>query len=174
MTFKRPILRAKRAPCMRPVPILQKKDTGVAARVYFSALDPPVSHVHVWAPPSDHEGYARLLERRGESVDEFWAKTDAYYAAHPTPEPMPAPAPKPAIDTELVASSVKLYSTPKKWYKLLRVAGYSEAAIQKAIDRRQWLKDHDAELEEEINRRWGSAPTKATKKKIKAVKKKMV
>jgi hypothetical protein len=166
MTYKRPSFRAHG--CYASTP-LRCGNTGRAADVWAKRLVREVRRE--WAPPSDAEGYVRLLEMAGEPIGDFLVKTAAYYERHPPAEPREPPPPPPVIDADMAMECLPLRKTNMtRWLRSLKKAGWGNEAVMKAMETNQWRKDHDDELTAEITRRWGgSAPTK----KIKAVKKKV-
>lgn len=172
--MKRPIPKRHSTKCVVFAP-MRPGQTGRAAEVWFGT--PDAIRARVWTPPSDHEGYARLLERRGESSEMFLRRTADFYVEYPPLVVSPAVSsavPAVAVDHEYIHANLKRRGT-SQWPKILATAGLGEAAIARLMDKVQWRKDHADELEAEIVRRWGTggAPSKTTKKVIKAVKKKI-
>lgn len=122
----------------------------------------------VWTPSIDYELIARHMHP--DVREAYIAKSKAWFDAHPPRPPPPPPAPS-TVDLEGVAALLAKYGTHAPLAEYRKV-GYSEEAVEKIRARRLWYKEHDAELQAEIERRWPGSSSKP-KKVIKAVKKKM-
>jgi hypothetical protein len=122
-----------------------------------------------WVPTIDYELVASHMPP--EAREAYIDKSRAWFDAHP-PRAWPEPAPRSQVDPEDVVRLIAKYGSrvPIEEYRKI---GYSEESLKRIEARRLWCKEHQDELQAEIDRRWpGSA--KAPKKVIKAVKKKIV
>jgi hypothetical protein len=175
VAYTRPAIRARPKHDAARLTPLRAHHTGRAAEVWQAGLTLQRLVLPEWAPPADVEGYQWLLEMHDMPTADFLARTAAYYERHPKPAVVKAPAPEPpVIDANIVAEAIlKRSKNMTRYFRACKKAGYSDESLALAIASAQAWKDNEEELQAEIVRRWGSAPTKSVKKAIKAVKKKL-
>lgn len=161
----RPQLRVRSGGCTRPRVLTFEEREALLRR----GPAPPPRARREWVASVDYELIASHMH---ENVREAYiAKSEAWFAAHP-PKSRPEPKPMSTIDTEAVVKLVAKYGANaplEEWRKV----GYGDEAIERIRAKREWYRTHDAELQEEIERRWPGSSSARPKKVIKAVKKKM-
>lgn len=164
-TFKRPTPRTGRG-CYTASRPLTPEELQRVLRPGPSRFRPP----RPWTPSVDYELVARHLHP--DSREAYVARSVEWFAANPPPPPR-ASAVHELVDPEALASLLTKHG-PHPPIEALRGVGYSEAALERVQQSRQWRVDHEDELEAAIERRWPGPAKPKPKKVIKAVKKKMI
>ena len=163
-SFKRPTPRTGRG-CYTLTRPLTPEELQRVLRSGPSRFRPP----RPWVPSVDYELVARHLHP--DSREAYIARCVEWFAANPPPPPRTA-AVRESVDPEALSALIAKHG-PHPPIEALRRMGYSETALKRVQQHRQWLEDHEDELEAEIERRWPGPSKPKPKKVIKAVKKKM-
>jgi hypothetical protein len=106
-----------------------------------------------------------------EMREAYIERSRAWFDAHPRPDyRQTGPAFRP--DREALVKLVAEYGSriPLEEYKKI---GYPAESLERIQAKRDWQKEHSAELQAEIDRRWPGIIKAPKKTVIKAVKKKM-
>ena len=122
-----------------------------------------------WVPTIDYELVAAHMHP--DLREAYITRSREWFEAHPPPV-RPEPAPRSQVDREDVVKLIAKYGSraPIEEYRKI---GYSEESLKRIEAQRLWCKEHQDELQAEIERRWPGS-IKTPKKVIKAVKKKIV
>ena len=122
-----------------------------------------------WTPTIDYELVARHMPEAAREA--YIERSRAWFDAHPSPARLQADA-RFRPDPEALVKLVAEYGSriPLDEYRKI---GYPEESIARIQAKRDWQKEHSAELQAEIDRRWPGTIKAPKKTVIKAVKKKM-
>ena len=129
----------------------------------------PKKH-ELWRAPI----YYRLIAARMAPgpKEAYIARCEEWFANNkPRPIPPPPPTPPCTVDSVLFQKAFKKYGAVIPIPELIK-AGYTKELVAKVVSHRKWYRDHEADLDKEIERRWPGGKVKP-KKVIKAVNKRM-
>ena len=164
--FIRPTMRTHRGCYSEPKSLTQEE-------IHRVMRTSPARHVpeRQWCPPTEYEDVAKHMPAGAREA--YIARCVEWFANRPA-RPIRHPVRHENVDVEAMAALIAKYGSAVPLGEFSRV-GYSDEAVEKVRVHREWMKDHAAELDAEIERRWpGSTKTKPKAVKvIKAVKKKM-
>jgi hypothetical protein len=163
------------------VPVVPSGTPGIVGYIIDKMRNPVPCPPIPEPPPSIHYELISTYMTR-EKGEAYRKRAEEWFEAHPPKAPRVS-AILPTIDcAPLLALSEKYKSTRppmKEFEKAMRLAGYSEARIERSIKWNEKMDDQSDEIQKELDLIFGKWPSasKATPKprpkKIKAVKKKI-
>jgi len=129
----------------------------------------PKKH-ELWRAPIDYRLIAARMEPGRREA--YIARCEEWFENN-KPRPVPPPPEKPPcpVNSELFQKAFRKYGAVIPIPELIK-AGYTKELIAKVVAHRKWYRDHEADLDKEIERRWPGGKVKH-KKVIKAVNKRM-
>lgn len=123
-----------------------------------------------WRPPLDWKFVVSRM--RPELREAYARRCEEWYGARPkvaVAEAAPQVINK--INSEIFQAAFRKYGAIIPIPELIR-AGCTKEQIKKIVAKRKWYKDHDEELQKEIEKKWPGGKVKS-KKVIKAVNKRL-
>ena len=132
--------------------------------------------VNTWKASIDYEFIASKMDKA--SGEAYIKKSKEWFANLPAKPEISIKNPQTFVNSELMLNLYKKYHPHKppteETVETMRQAGYPETAVARVIKDAQWWDENSDKVQSDIDRIFGTAPTKTTTKKvIKAVKKRM-
>jgi len=155
------------------VPVIWVGKTGRFAEIATLIHQGPgvVKHVITkWTPSIDYEFIASKMDK--ESSEAYLKKSKEWFENLPVKHEV-APIARVEVNSDLMIKLYKKHAPHKppteETLETMREAGYPAEALNRVIKDAQWWDENSDQLQKNIDKIFGTAPTKPTAKKVKKV-----